>query len=362
MVDVGQIFLRDIAHLYLLTFGEANDVVAIVAQVVSHLSKELRAVVAMVNGQIGKPQVLTLSLISGLCVGIAPFPAKILLAVVFLWGKVGTMMFERQCRHEEVESSVFLQFVELFEIESFCLLFTIFIEHVAHTGFVTVAPVAVFVEPVFQSLGSAIEIHLWQEVKDLPTRVWIRSRAAGYEHAVAPLSVDDSCLQSEVCHKRVVCILLVVVHGHLIFSWHGEGVSLSNKSRGELLNNWVDIKSLLGHQSASVVDHHIAHRIATATSCGESHFFEFAQCGNSVAQVYVVDLYFLPCGDMQVRGRYLASHIGHLGQLLGCDESARTTHAKHVVLVFALLVDAHRHTVALQLTGFNVAGLIFLDE
>ena len=362
MIDVGQILLRDIAHLNLFTLCKSDDVVAIVAQIVSHLGEELRSVVAMVYREIGKPQVLTFSLFSGLCVGIASFPAKKLLAVVFLWRKVGAMVFERQCRYEEVERSVFLQLVEFFEIESFGLLFTIFIEHIAHTGLVAVATVTVFVEPVFQRLGSTIEIHLWKKVEDLPACVWIRSRTAGDEHTVATLSFDNLCLQSEVSHKGVVGVLLVVVHGHLIFSWHGERVALSDETRGEFLHNWVDIERLLSHQSTSVVDHHVAHRVATATGCRESHLFEFAQCWNRIAQVNIVDLYFLSCGDMQVRGRYLASHRGHFRQLLRRDETSSAAHTKHVVLVFALFVDAHRHAVALQLTGFNVTGLIFLDK
>ena len=65
---------------------------------------------------------------------------------------------------------------------------------------------------------------------------------------------------------------------------------------------------------------------------------------------------------MQVRCGYQSPHISHLGKLLGCDKSASAPYAEHIVLVFALLIDAHGHAVAFQFTGFDLTGLIFFDK
>ena len=56
------------------------------------------------------------------------------------------------------------------------------------------------------------------------------------------------------------------------------------------------------------------------------------------------------------------AYEGYLGELLRGDETAGTAQAQHVVLVLALLVDAHRHAVRLQLARLYLARLELVDE
>ena len=73
-VDVGEIFLWDIAHLNLLFLGETDYVVAIVAQVFGYFCEEIRGVVAVAQWDVGIPEVLFQTLCIGLLVGIAALP------------------------------------------------------------------------------------------------------------------------------------------------------------------------------------------------------------------------------------------------------------------------------------------------
>ena len=73
-VDVGEIFLWDIAHLNLLFLGEANHVVAIVAQIFGYFCEEIRGVVAVAQWDVGIPEVLFQTLGIGLLVGVTALP------------------------------------------------------------------------------------------------------------------------------------------------------------------------------------------------------------------------------------------------------------------------------------------------
>ena len=73
-VDVGEIFLWDISYLNLLFLGEADYIVAIVAQVFGYFCEEIRGVVAVAQWDVGIPEVLFQALGIGLLVGVTALP------------------------------------------------------------------------------------------------------------------------------------------------------------------------------------------------------------------------------------------------------------------------------------------------
>ena len=75
-----------------------------------------------------------------------------------------------------------------------------------------------------------------------------------------------------------------------------------------------------------------------------------------------MNLNLLSGGNVEMRSGELVTHKGNLGKLLWGDETAGTAKTQHIVLVLALLVDAHRYTVRLQLTCLNLARLELVDE
>ena len=225
-----------------------------------------------------------------------------------------------------------------------------------------VATVAILMEPVLQSLGCTIEIYLWQEVEYLPSGVGVACSTTGDEHTESSFPVLDASLQSEVGDVRVVGCLHAGVDGHLVLTRHCERILLGDETRGQLFHVWIDIKLFVGCQTAAVIYHHISYSVATATCAGDAHLLQFLQSRDGILDVNVVNLNLLSGGDVEVRGGELVTHESNLGKLLRGDETARTAKAQHVVLVLALLVDAHRHTVRLQLSCLYLARLELVDE
>ena len=73
-VDVGEIFLWDISYLNLLFHGEADYIVAIVAQVFGYFCEEIRGVVAVAQWDVSIPEVFFQTLGIGLLVGVTALP------------------------------------------------------------------------------------------------------------------------------------------------------------------------------------------------------------------------------------------------------------------------------------------------
>lgn len=133
-------------------------------------------------------------------------------------------------------------------------------------------------------------------------------------------------------------------------------------SRGQFLHVWIDIEFLVCGQSTAVIDHHVSYSITTATCAGDAHLLQFLESWDGILDVNVVNLNLLSGCDMEMRGGELVADEGDLSQLLWCDETSRTAQSQHVVLVLALLVDAHRHTVGFQLSCLYLAVLELVDE
>ena len=96
-VDVRKILLRDVAHLNLLLLGEANHVVAIVAQVFGYLGEEIGRVVAVLQRDVGVPKVLLQSLSIGLLVGVTLLPNLKGLTIVMKRSEGWLVMLQWQC-------------------------------------------------------------------------------------------------------------------------------------------------------------------------------------------------------------------------------------------------------------------------
>ena len=200
-------------------------------------------------------------------------------------------------------------------------------------------------EPVFQSLGCTVEILLWKEVEYLPTGVGVAGCTTGDEHSESSLSFLDACLQTQVGDVGVVGCSYTGIYRHLVFSRHRERIFLGDESGGEFLYVWIDIKLLFGGESAPVIHHHVSYGVSTATCAGDAHLFQFLESRNGIFDINIVNLNFLSGGYVEMRCGELMSHKCYLGELFWGDETAGTTQSEHVVLVLALLVDAHRHAV-----------------
>ena len=198
----------------------------------------------------------------------------------------------------EINRPIFLKFLELFEIESLGLSLSILVEHVSHACLVAVAAVAILVEPVLQGLGCTVEVFLWQEVEYLPTGMGVAGGTTGDEHTETALSVLDASLQSEVGDVGVVGTFHARVYRHLILSGHRERVLLGNEAGGKFFHVGIDIKLLIGGQSAAIVHHHVSHRVATATGTGDAYLLQLLQGWDGIGKVYVVYLYLLSGGDV----------------------------------------------------------------
>ena len=222
--------------------------------------------------------------------------------------------------------------------------------------------VAVFMEPVFQSLGSTIEILLRKEVEYLPTGVGVAGSTAGDEHSESSLSVLDASLQTQIGDVGVVGCSHTGIYRHLVFSRHRERIFLGDESGGEFFHVWIDIEFLIGSESAPVIHHHVSYGVSTATCAGDTHLFQLLQSRNGILDINIMNLNLLSGGNVEMRSGELVSHEGNLGKLLWGDETAGTAKPQHIVLVLALLVDAHRYTVRLQLTCLNLARLELVDE
>ena len=101
-VDVGEIFLRDIAYLNLLFLGEADNIVAIVAQIFGYFCEEIRGVVAVAQWDVGIPEVLLQALGIGLLVGVTALP-RFEIGWCFKCREVGLVMLQWQSRSLEID-------------------------------------------------------------------------------------------------------------------------------------------------------------------------------------------------------------------------------------------------------------------
>ena len=200
-------------------------------------------------------------------------------------------------------------------------------------------------KPVFQSLGSTVEILLWKEVEYLPTGVGVAGCTTGDEHSESSLSVLDSSLQTQVGDVGVVGCSHTGIYRHLVFSRHRERIFLGDEAGGEFFHVRINIEFLIGCESAPVIHHHVSYGVSTATSAGDAHLFQFLQSRNGIFDINIVNLNLLSGGNVEMRGGELVTHKGYLGKLLWGDETAGTAKAQHIVLVLTLLVDAHRHAV-----------------
>ena len=143
----------------------------------------------------------------------------------------------------------------------------------------------------------------------------------------------------------VAFLRILEVADRLVVEKHRERIFLSDKSGGEFLYVWIDIKLLFGGESAPVIHHHVSYGVSTATCAGDAHLFQFLESRNGIFDINIVNLNLLSGGDMKMRSGELVTYEGNLGKLLWGDETAGTAKAQHIVLVLALLVDAHRHAV-----------------
>lgn len=103
-------------------------------------------------------------------------------------------MFQRKCWSYKIDGRIFLECLKLFQIQAFGFFCAVFVEYVSHTGLVAVAPVAIFVEPVFQCFSSTVKVLFWKEVKYFPTRMGIACSATSYQYSESSLAILDSCL------------------------------------------------------------------------------------------------------------------------------------------------------------------------
>ena len=72
---------------------------------------------------------------------------------------------------------------------------------------------------------------------------------------------------AEVAGETLLVALLGVleVAHRLVVEEHRERIFLSDKSGGEFLYVWIDIKLLFGGESAPVIHHHVSYGVSTAT-------------------------------------------------------------------------------------------------
>lgn len=72
---------------------------------------------------------------------------------------------------------------------------------------------------------------------------------------------------AEIAGKTLLVALLRVleVTYRLVVEEHRERIFLSDKSGGEFLYVWIDIKLLFGGESAPVIHHHVSYGVSTAT-------------------------------------------------------------------------------------------------
>ena len=64
----------------------------------------------------------------------------------------------------------------------------------------------------------------------------------------------------------LVALLRILEVAHrLVVEEHRERIFLSDKSGGEFLYVWIDIKLLFGGESAPVIHHHVSYGVSTAT-------------------------------------------------------------------------------------------------
>ncbi len=72
---------------------------------------------------------------------------------------------------------------------------------------------------------------------------------------------------AEVAGETLLVALLRVleVAYRLVVEEHRERIFLSDKSGGEFLYVWIDIKLLFGGESAPVIHHHVSYGVSTAT-------------------------------------------------------------------------------------------------
>ena len=75
-----------------------------------------------------------------------------------------------------------------------------------------------------------------------------------------------------------------------------------------------------------------------------------------------MNLNLLTGGNVDMRALHLARYLGHSAQLAWGDKTAGATDAQHVMTVLSLLVDAHWHTVRLELCATYLTFLKLLYE
>ena len=63
----------------------------------------------------------------------------------------------------------------------------------------------------------------------------------------------------------VAFLRILEVADRLVVEKHRERIFLSDKSGGEFLYVWIDIKLLFGGESAPVIHHHVSYGVSTAT-------------------------------------------------------------------------------------------------
>lgn len=63
----------------------------------------------------------------------------------------------------------------------------------------------------------------------------------------------------------VAFLRILEVADRLVVEEHRERIFLSDKSGGEFLYVWIDIKLLFGGESAPVIHHHVSYSVSTAT-------------------------------------------------------------------------------------------------
>ena len=63
----------------------------------------------------------------------------------------------------------------------------------------------------------------------------------------------------------VAFLRILEVADRLVVEEHRERIFLSDKSGGEFLYVWIDIKLLFGGESAPVIHHHVSYGVSTAT-------------------------------------------------------------------------------------------------
>lgn len=69
----------------------------------------------------------------------------------------------------------------------------------------------------------------------------------------------------------VALLRVLEVTYRLVVEEHRERIFLSDKSGGEFLYVWIDIKLLFGGESAPVIHPHVSYGVSTATCAGDAH-------------------------------------------------------------------------------------------